>query len=137
MVKWPVPTSAMSSLFPVKRRGPCESIIVMPFTRAPISSSPTCGWKGIPMLCSSMLPKGDAVLSERLKPVVVAFARLFAITSWRALSASNPVAAMYMPLINARPFRWIHVLGPSIGTVSTTLDPRASGEGPRGRRMTG
>ncbi len=46
------------------------------------------------MLRSSMFPKGDAVVSERLKPVVVAFARLFAITSWRVLSASSPVAAM-------------------------------------------
>ncbi len=57
------------------------------------------GRPGVPMLVSSISSNGEAVVSLRLKPVVVAFARLFATASWRLLSASSPVAAMYSPLI--------------------------------------
>ncbi len=94
IVKWPLATMERSRALPVKRRAPWVSIRSMPSTSAPISIVPMAGAPAWPMLCSSIELNGCAVLSLRLKPVVVAFARLLAMTSCRALSASSPLAAM-------------------------------------------
>ena len=54
---------------------------------------PMAGAPRSPMLCRSISSNGDAVDSLRLKPVVVAFARLLATTSMLVCWAIMPVAA--------------------------------------------
>ena len=65
---------------------------------SPISESrlsgPTVGSPGTPMFEIRSSPNGRPTLSARLNPVVVTFARLLAMTSWRVLWASIPLAAM-------------------------------------------